>query len=86
MPSTNNELTQRDLLIKLSIQLHEFKEYTKEKFDDLDKSISGISKIRTQVARIDERVRENTKLRSWVYGSLVTGFISASLALISLNK
>lgn len=86
MPSTNNELTQRDLLIKLSVQLQDFKEYTREKFEDLDRSISSISKIKTQVARIDERVRENTKLRTWVYGSLITGFISSALALISLNK
>lgn len=81
-----NDLSQRDLLIKLSTQLEELKLYTKDKFDELDDRLSGLSQIKTDVARLDERVKENSGFRLWVYGALATSILSTILALVGLQK
>lgn len=78
------ELTQRDLLIKIGTEMAEFKKYTKESFDRLEESITGLLYLKTELARIDERVKENTRMRIWIYGALANSLLSTIIGMSAL--
>ena len=82
----NNELSQRDLLIKIGTQLDSFKEYTKDKFESLEDRMGAYSLLKTQVARMDERVKENTKFRVLIYSSLIGNVVTGIMAFVALKN
>ena len=81
-----SELTERDLLIKLQSQLEDFKAYTKEKFENLESNLDGLSNLKTDVAVLKERTHENTRFRLWVYGAVTSSVISSVLAVYNMVK
>lgn len=79
---TPRELSERDLLIGLVSDLRSFKEYTAKRFEDLERKMTGFTDFRDRLVALEVKVSENTKLRNWIYGAIITGLISIILSAI----
>ena len=65
---------------------YEIKEYTKDKFESLEDRMGAYSLLKTQVARMDERVKENTKFRVLIYSSLIGNIVTGIMAFVALRN
>lgn len=84
MSRNEQELSERDLLIRLQSQIEDFKSYTREKFEAIEKNLDGLSELKTKVAVLEEKIMENTKFRLWIYGSIAAGVSSILIQVFKL--
>lgn len=85
-----NKLSERDLLITLTAEFKSFKEYVTQELKEIKESAGSVTqeyiKLNTRVTVVEQKEKENTRFRLWVYGSIVTGIGSLIITVINLAK
>lgn len=80
--------TDRDLLIELKTDLKSFKEFVKDKMDHFDTKIVGsinrFAGLGDRVTVLEQQVKENTRLRRWIYTSSITAVSSLAITIAIL--
>ena len=66
--SDSSNLSERDLLIELKTDLRAFKEYAKEKFENLERNFLKIDGMESRLDKLEPVVEENTNIRKKING------------------
>lgn len=75
--------TERDLLIQLDTKVEQLIKTVDSVLTKMDLRDDLMDKMSVRVAKVEEKVQENTKFRVWVYTSLVGSLLSIISALLS---
>lgn len=73
----------RDLLIKLGTQFDDFKEYTKERFNKIESMLNTFNEMGEDIATMKVQIKENTRMRIWMYAALISGIGSLAITVIT---
>jgi len=73
---SSREISERDLLIELKTKVEALQEDFKEFRRCIDNSTKKYDDLSKDVINLKSQVEENTKLRNWVYGAIITGGLS----------
>lgn len=85
-----DKLSERDLLIELRSDFKSFKEYVTAELKEIKESANGSTKryidLSNRVTIVEQKEIENTRLRLWIYGAIVTAIGSSIFTVINLVK
>lgn len=85
----DKNLSERDLLIELRQDFKNFKEYVTQELKEIKDSANGVTheyiSLNTRVTVVEQKEKENTQFRLWVYGSIVAGIGSLVVTVINFT-
>lgn len=83
-------LTERDILIGLRSDFKSFKEYVTQELREIKNGADGANQkyeaINNRITVVEQREIENTRLRIWVYGTLVATLVSGAFSVANIIK
>lgn len=74
--------TERDLLIQLDTKVEQLIKTVDSIMIKMDQRDVIIDKVNDRLSKVEERVKENTRFRAWVYTSLGGSLISIVSAIL----